>query len=74
MNPDYNSSPIVQAYKNNILANNSLAAAKQKAEQEANQVIANYQLNNNSSFNWGNLLSQGLGLAGQYLSNKKQAT
>ena len=74
-NPDYNSSPIVQAYKNNILANNSLAAAKQKAEQEANQVIANYQLNNNqSSFNWGNLLSQGLGLAGQYLSNKKQAT
>lgn len=72
-NPDYNSSPIVQAYKNNILANNSLAAAKQKAEQEANQVIANYQLNNNQS-SWGNFLSQGLGLAGQYLSNKKQAT
>ena len=72
---DYNSSPIVQAYKQNILANADLAAAKQQASQEADAYIAQYQLNNtnSSSGEFGDYISQGLGLLGQYLSNKKQA-
>lgn len=74
-NPDYNISPIVSAYKENILATQAANKAKQKASQEADQIIMQQLLNQNESSNsgggFGSLLTEGLGLAGQFLSSKK---
>ena len=72
-NPDYNISPIVSAYKENILATQAANKAKQKASQEADQIIMQQLLNQNESSTggFGSLLTEGLGLAGQFLSSKK---
>ena len=75
-NPDYNISPIVSAYKENILATQAANKAKQKASQEADQIIMQQLLNQNeqsssTSGGFGGLLTEGLGLAGQFLSSKK---
>ena len=73
-NPDYNISPIVSAYKENILATQAANKAKQKAGQEADQIIMQQLLNQNepsTGGGFGNLLAEGLGLAGKFLSSKK---
>ena len=75
-NPDYNSSPIVTAFKANQLANQALINARNKLSPQLDNQIAQ-QLNNFKSSNsgFGDILTTGLGLVGNYLSNgnnKKQ--
>ena len=67
MNPDYNSSPIDTAYKANKLAQEDYLSQRQAAEQEADQYIRE-QLSNNQGY--GDLLSTGLGIVGNFLSKK----
>ena len=69
-NPDYNSSPIVTAFKANQLANQALINARNKLSPQLDNQIAQ-QLNNFNSSNsgFGDILTTGLGLVGNYLSN-----
>ena len=71
-NPDFNSSPIVVNYKNNKLMQQALAKAKDKARSDFDFYMMQNKLNSPMSqgSNIGNILSQGLGLAGQFLSSK----
>ena len=80
-NPDYNSSPIVTAHKKWFLENQALNSVKQKAAQEADQIINEQLLNNqqqsSGGFNIGNIgsmIQAGFGIFGSLQGNKKQAT
>ena len=75
-NPDYNSSPIVTAFKANQLANQALINARNKLSPQLDNQIAQQLKNfNSSNSGFGDILTTGLGLVGNYLSNgnnKKQ--
>lgn len=78
-NPDYNSSPIYKAWRQNQLEQDSIQAAKQKAAQQADMYIQNklleQQEQNNESLKSGmeDLFNKGLGMLSQYIGNKNNA-
>lgn len=78
-NPDYNSSPIYKAWRQNQLEQDSIQAAKQKAAQQADMYIQNklleQQEQNNESLKNGmeDLFNKGLGILSQYIGNKNNA-
>lgn len=78
-NPDYNSSPIYKAWRQNQLEQDSIQAAKQKAAQQADMYIQNklleQQEQNNESLKSGmeDLFNKGLGMLSQYIGNNNTA-
>lgn len=78
-NPDYNSSPIYKAWRQNQLEQDSIQAAKQKAAQQADMYIQNklleQQEQNNESLKNGmeDFFNKGLGMLSQYIGNKNNA-
>lgn len=78
-NPDYNSSPIYKAWRQNQIEQNSIQTAKQKAAQQADMYIQNklleQQEQNNESLKSGieDLFNKGLGMLSQYIGNKNNA-
>lgn len=78
-NPDYNSSPIYKAWRQNQLEQDSIQAAKQKAAQQADMYIQNklleQQEQNNESLKNGmeDLFNKGLGMLSQYIGNNNTA-
>ena len=78
-NPDYNSSPIYKAWKQNQIEQNSIQEAKQKAAQQADMYIQNklleQQEQNNESLKSGleDFFNKGLGMLSQYIGNKNNA-
>lgn len=78
-NPDYNSSPIYKAWRQNQIEQDSIQAAKQKAAQQADMYIQNklleQQEQNNESLKNGmeDLFNKGLGMLSQYIGNNNTA-
>lgn len=70
-----NASPISIAKRNwdlqQIYRNKMLASASTQADMQINNQLASLNQNSGGGSGWGDILQTGLGLVGNYLSNKK---